>query len=215
MNHRRIATNSLSQIAFAIVIWLGLGFSLGWYYTFTYYGKTGLPMPMVEPCLALILYYFSVLNIDTEGQAIHWMIVFPIAGLLWVVALRTLAQRMGATPPPPAACAAAVAVASVPLVLPGPWMALIAAQVPDGLSWDTMLRVALRRANITPWPWLSPMYTSLGLVGLGLQIAVYRRLFPFRGTRAFLHAGMSAVIAVLLAVIIAAVSALPLRALLE
>jgi hypothetical protein len=38
----------------AVSLWLGLAFSLGWYYTFTYYGRSGWLMPLPEACGGLL-----------------------------------------------------------------------------------------------------------------------------------------------------------------
>jgi hypothetical protein len=201
--------------AAAINIWLLLGLSLGWYYTFTYYGRAGWPMPMVEPCTALLLYYFSVLNIATEGQAMHWMLVFPAAGFLWCAALHRVAQRAQACRVPFAALCAVMALGSLPMALPAPWMAWIAAQTADGPTLERMIAVALRRGFVNPWPGLSPSYAGLALAGLAWQLAAYRWLFTFRGLAALRHLALSALVCVLAACIIGGTLGWPLRWLLE
>ena len=199
----------------AITLWLLLAFSLGWYYTFTYYGRAGWPMPMVEPCTALLLYYFSVLNIDTEGQAVHWMFVFPAAGFLWCAALQWCARRRDACRVSFATLCLLFAAGSLPMALAGPWMAWIAAQTPGGASLERMLAVALRRGFVNPWPGLSPLYAGLALMGLAWQLALYRRLFAFRGLAALRHLALSALVCVLAACIIGGTLGWPLRWLLE
>jgi len=201
--------------ALAAAIWLLLAFSLGWYYTFTYYGRAGWPMPMVEPCTALVLYYFSVLNIATEGQAIHWMLVFPAAGFLWCASLQAAARRHEASRLPFHALCAVVAIGSLPMALPGPWMAWIAAQTADGPSYERMIAVALRRGFVNPWPGLSPAYAALALMGLAWQLAAYRFLFTFRGLAAVRHLATSALVCVAAACIAGGILGWPMRWLLE
>ena len=105
-------------LSIAMLCWLLLSVSIGWYYTVTYFGRVGWPMPSVETVGALLLYYFSVLNVDTEIQAIHWVLVFPIAGFLWSLLLCEVARRSGqATNPERARLAAMIALASLPLRL--------------------------------------------------------------------------------------------------
>jgi len=204
-----------SLYAAAATIWLLLAFSLGWYYTFTYYGRAGWPMPMIEPCTALVLYYFSVLNIATEGQAIHWMLAFPAAGFLWCASLQWVARRTGTARVSFATLCGILALGSLPMALPGPWMAWIAAQTADGPSVERMIAVALRRGNISPWPMLSPSYAALALLGAGWQLAVYRWLFASRGLAAVRHVTLSAVVCVVAACIIGGTLGWPLRWLLE
>ena len=201
--------------AAAIGIWLLLGLSLGWYYTFTYYGRAGWPMPMVEPCTALLLYYFSVLNIATEGQAIHWMLVFPAAGFLWCAALHWVANRQQACRVSFATLCAVMALGSLPMALPAPWMAWIAAQTADGPTLERMIAVALRRGFVNPWPGLSPSYACLALLGLAWQIAAYRWLFTYRGLAMLRHLALSALVCVVAACIIGGTLGWPLRWLLE
>ena len=198
-------------LAAGIAIWLGVGFSLGWYYTFTYYGRAGWPMPLPEVCAALVLYYFSVLNVDTEWQALHWMIVFPLAAALWVECLRRCARWMGFAQPRFATAFLLFGLAAFPLAVPGPWMAWIAGVQGDGYHWDRMIAVALRRGFVTPWSWLSPMYAGLGTLGLALQLWAYGRTFRIPGAKAWMHYPLSMLALIVTAAVSAAIAALPLR----
>lgn len=199
----------------ALVVWLGLGFSLGWYYTITYYGRTGIPVPTPESCAALILYYFSVLNVATEIQAIHWMLVFPMAGALWTFVLVLLAPRFGAPRPACWSTLRRISLCSLPLVIPGPWLMRIAGTNDSGFHWDRMLAVALRHGGVDPWPGLNEIYVGLGLVVLILEALAYRQTFPLRGLTAWRHTTAAGCILVLFAAITGAVVGAPLRAVLE
>lgn len=210
-----VLASAALKVGLGVAVWLGVGFSMGWYYTFTYYGRAGWPMPVPEVCASLILYYFSVLNVDTEIQAVHWMLVFPAAAGLWVASLRVLAGKMGAKLPPFAGTYLMFSLAALPMALPGPWTAWIAAATPDGPTWARMMAVALRRGSVSSWQWLSPMYFGLGLASFGLQVLAYRRLFPGRAARPWVHYPLSGILLVLASAVTGAVAALPLRALLE
>ncbi len=198
----------------AILLWFALSFSLGWYYTFTYYGRVGWPMPTPESLAALILYYFSVLNVDLKIQAVHWMAVFPIAGALWICAL-SFSHRVFDEARPAIGSLWRFALATLPLILPGPWMAYLGGQTDGGFDWDRMIQVALRGGNITPWGWLTPMYFSLGVVALVLHIYLYKKLFTFRGKRAVHHFLLSAILLFLTVSVLGAIAAIPLRLWLE
>ncbi len=202
--------------AAALTVWLAVGLSLGWYYTFTYFGRTGVPMPTLEPCAALVLYYFSVLNVRTEIQAVHWMVVFPIAGALWAFALQVVAKYMRVAAPAFSTAFFVLACASLPLALPAPFMTWIAGYGSDsGFDFTRMYMVALRRDNQSPWPTLTPTYLVLGFVTLALQLYVYRRLYPAPLKRAVVHYLLSAVVLSAAAAVIGATAAIPLRLLLE
>ncbi|MBI5094961.1 MAG: hypothetical protein HZB26_21315 [Candidatus Hydrogenedentes bacterium] len=195
----------------AIGIWLALSVSLGWYYTFTYYGRAGWPMPLIEPCLALVMYYFSVLNVATEIQALHWVLVFPIAGVAWAFTLWLLAAHLGARQYALDKTVLAIALTCLPLIAPLPYMSLVAGQTSAGFDGHRMLSVALRHAWVEPWPWLTPMYFTLGMIAMGLQLAVYRRAFSARGRRAWLHFLASAIAATMVVCVTASLVAIPLR----
>jgi hypothetical protein len=210
-----VARRQVAAWTAAVVLWVGLGFSLGWYYTFTYYGRAGWPMPVPEGWAAILLYYFSVLNIATEGQAVHWMIAFPAAGSLWTACLQATAPRLGLERPPWRRAALMLAVATVPLALPGPAMAWLAGQTEAGFAWDRMLAVALRRGNIRYGPWLTPVYFGLGCLCLALQWGFCRRLYGGSGRRGWGHYPLAAIVLVVAACVIGAALGLPLRLLLE
>ena len=199
----------------ALALWAGLGLSLGWYYTFTYYGRIGWPMPTPNACAALVLYYFSVLNVRTEIQAVHWMIVFPLSGLLWAWALWAAAPRFGATRPRFARLLLALALADLPLIAPAPWMSWIAGQTADGFAWGRMIQVALRRGFVTPWNGINPFYFTLGAAALAAHVLVCRRAFGLRGASTWRHFISAAIVLSLAACLAGAVAAVPLRATLE
>ena len=203
------------RVIIATLIWLAAAFSLGWYYTFTYYGRAGWPIPMPEPCAALVLYYFSVLNVDTELQAVHWLLVFPLAGLLWSFSLNEAGRRLKMTPPDWTVTFRDLSLSAIPLALPGPWMACIAGLRDDQFTWQRMVAVALRRGHVEPWYWLSPLYLALGLAGFAIQIVLYRKLFAGTARQRWIHYPVAAIVLVVMSSVLAALVAIPLRLWLE
>ncbi len=199
----------------AIALWTGLGFSLGWYYTFTYYGHAGWPMPMVEVCAAIILYYFSVLNAATEIQAIHWMCVFPVAGALWAGEVWHLALYFGRKRPQLSRWLLDMSLSAVPVAIAGPAMTLVAGKTDAGFSGQRMIDVALRHGFVDPPGWLSPLYFALGLLGLGWQVYAYQRHFPGPVFRGLIHTLVAALLTILAACVIGATLSVPLRSILE
>jgi hypothetical protein len=195
----------------AILLWLLFAFSLGWYYTITYYGREGWPMPSVEGCGGLILYYFSVLNTATEIQAIHWMIVFPLAGVVWVALLRLTAPYFGGGTVELHWAAFRFALATLPLSLPGPYLAWVAAHARGGWSLRVMFEVALRRGGVQPWAWLSPLYLGLALLALAWHIYVYAHVFELHGKQAWRHFLITGILFVLVVAGLGSILGVPLR----
>ena len=196
-----------------LAVWIAVGVSLGWYYTFTYYGRTGIPMPTLESCAALLLYYFSVSNVDTEIQAIHWVLVFPIAGVLSPLSLHLTARVLKLAPPALDKFSFALACAAIPMALPGPFMAWAAGYTDAGFDASLMIDVALRRATQPPWAWLSPLYLGLGVASLGLQVRVYRAAYAIPLRRALVHFPASGIVLTVLAGVIGTLISFPIRAL--
>ena len=196
--------------ALAIALWLLLAFSLGWYYTFTFYGKWGWPMPSVEGCGGLILYYFSVLNVRTEIQAVHWMLVFPVAGVMWVALLTLTAPAFQARTELLPWPLLLFALPTLPLSLPAPVLVYLAGRTRDGWDWRHMIDVALRRGHVTPDDWLTPLYLGLGLVALAWHIQVYRHVFEITGKAAWKHFSLTAAVYVLVMAGLGGVVSVPL-----
>lgn len=172
-------------------------------------------MPLPEACASILLYYFSVLNVDTEWQAVHWMVVFPVAGLLWTWALVFTARYARATTPLFDQTALTLTAGSIPIAIVGPWMAIVAARTDDGLSSQRMIDVALRHGFVTPADWLSPTFFALGAAGLAWQFLACRRLFGLQTGRTILHMLLAAVALVAASCVFGAAAGVPLRLVFE
>ncbi|NIA14352.1 MAG: hypothetical protein GWP08_09735 [Nitrospiraceae bacterium] len=194
----------------ACLLWLGLGFGLGWYYAFTHYDRSWWPMPLPEGAAPLILYYFSVLNVRPELQVVHWLAMFPVAGFLWVWVLTVTAPYYGGRRVDYAYTALRFSVTSLPVALVGPAMAFVAAGGPGGLDWNQMTGVALRQAHVVPWSWLTPLYAGLAGVALIWQIVLYVKVFDLHGKKAWAHFLSSVVTLGVLACGLATLAAIPL-----
>lgn len=194
---------------------LGLAFSLGWYYTFTYYGRTGIPIPLPEGILGILLYYFSVINSLLWIEAVHWMLMFPLAGFLWAVTLWTLAPRFGGRRPGVCEVFLRISCAAIPLIIPAPWMMYMAGRTEGGFSLSRAIGVALRQGNIDPPAWLTPMYLTLGMIALAVQVRAIMRLFEIRGWRLLRFVLVSFTTAVVASCVLGATLSIPLRVVFE
>ncbi|HPO14751.1 MAG TPA: hypothetical protein PLI09_15020 [Candidatus Hydrogenedentes bacterium] len=199
----------------AIALWLALAFSLGWYYTFTYYGRSGWPMPSMEGCGGLLFYYFSVINVRVELQAVHWMLAFPLGGILWVALLSFTAPYFNQRNQNFAWSLVQFGLASLPLSLPGPYMAYLAGKVHGVWNIHTMAAVALRHDGAPPFDWLTPLYLGLGVAAFVCHLYAYRQVFPLRGNDAWKHFLLTASLYICTIVGLANIVAGPLRYFLE
>ena len=206
---------ALAQLMIVLIIWIAVGFSLGWYYTATHHSLSGWPMPTPESCAALALYYFSSLDVSTKIQWIHWLLVFPVVGILWVLTLSLTAPFFGGRSTGLCQTLRDFAVASLPLAAPGPAMAFLAGLKSSGFSLRRMFKVALRYSNMPKMPWPTLTYIALAVAALIWQIYVYRRTFGIQGRKAFLHFITSTILLTVLACGIGVLTAIPLRMWLE
>ena len=195
----------------AVALWLLLAIGVGWYYAITDYDRSGWPMPVPEACAPLILYYFSVLNAPTWVQALHWLVLFPIAGVLWVTTLTVTAPFFGGRRTEYGWALVRFAVTTLPLAAPTPLMAYLAGQTGYGFAWGRMVAVVLRQAGCMPWWWLTPLYVVLATIELVWQLFVYVKVFDTHGKKAVLHYLVSAVLLALLSCGAGTLTALSLR----
>ncbi len=202
-------------MAGAVLVWEAVGVSLGWYYTLTYFGGQGWPLPTPEDLGACLMYYFSVLNVRTEIQAIHWIVVFPVAGLLWSGVLTWTAPFAGGRRGDAPRVCLGIALAALPLAAPLPFLTWFAGQVDGRFEFARMMAVALRRGWRMPPDWLSPVVLMLALVGLGVQWWVYRRMLAVPPRRALAHYAGAAAVYFVAVTASAVLVAVPLRACFE
>ena len=105
--------------------------------------------------------------------------------------------------------------ASLPVTVAGPWMAYLAGEAPGGWSWDRMVSVALHRTAASSRPWMGPLYVSLALVALAVQVYYYRVAFDINGRKAWAHYLTAAAALAFLCCGLGVAAAVPLRAWLE
>jgi hypothetical protein len=170
-------------------LYLLFGLSLGCYYTATYFGRGGWPLPSCEALSGVLLYYLSVANAGTELQAAHWMASFVAAGYLWIGALCCVSNMIYGTTThaetaAEKACTAGqrftslgspVALTTILVSAPLPFMVLWIGDAGHGFSWSRLIAVCLRRGFVDPPIWLNYVYLALGTAALITQIAVLRR----------------------------------------
>ena len=166
-----------------------LGLSLGLYYTITYYGRALVPLPGFVALGAPFMYYVAVdEQYSTVVQAWLWMLVFPVAGLLWRLSLvgaskyaaraadlevRPTRRRLGEV-------SVRLWYTCWPLLLPVPLLLWLVGTPSGRWSWPDFIAVCLRHRNVDSPGWLTPLMMALAVVAFALEVrAVWRVL---RGT---------------------------------
>jgi len=168
----------MRPLALAALMDLALGLSLGLYYTITYYGRALTPLPGLVALGAPFMYYVAVdERFSTVYQAWLWMLCFPVAGVLWRLALAQAPRLFGQRPRRLREVTARLWHVSWPLLVPIPLTAWL-------VSRGGFVAVCLRQHNVDSPAWLPPVLMPLAVVALALELrAVWRLLeglLPYR-----------------------------------
>ncbi|MCC6728355.1 MAG: hypothetical protein IT208_03350 [Chthonomonadales bacterium] len=167
---------------------LAAGVSVGLYYTASYYGRAGGPVPTPVALAAPLAYYVALpASADTRQQALLWEAAFVACGVLWAATLCACGRAVGRRPPL-SGMVCVVGAVGWPLLAPLPWMAAAAGATPSGWRWSQLLDVCLRRAWMDPAPWMHAAYFAAGLAALGFEALVLRRILG-RGCLPYAVAG--------------------------
>ena len=115
-------------------------------------------------------------------RAVLWVLAFPLAGVVWTLLLGVTAPYFGQRNEDLPGSASRLALASLPLWLPLPYLVYLAASA--GQGWDTGAAVAVALGQSAPpaWPHVKWVYLGLGVLALLWHCYTYARLFqmPFR-----------------------------------
>lgn len=194
----------MPPIVYAILLDLALGLSLGLYYTITYYGRALTPLPGLVALGAPFMYYVAVdERASTVVQAWLWMLCFPVAGVLWRLALAQSPRLFAQRPLRFRSVSAKLWYQCWPLLLPIPLAAWMVARPGGHCTWPDFIAVCLRRQNVpSPW-WLVWVFMPLAVVAFALELrAAWRLLTGLLAYRRVI-AIVAAVIAFTLAVCVA------------
>lgn len=166
---------------------LALGLSLGLYYTVTYYGRALVPLPGFVALGAPFMYYVAVdEQHSTVIQAWLWMLVFPLAGLLWrltLVYVPRLLPGAAVSEDRPARLKLGEVTARVwhtgwPLLAPIPLLMWLVGTPSGRWSWPDFIAVCLRRQNVDVPTWLTPLLMALAVAAFALETRDVWRLLP-------------------------------------
>lgn len=162
---------------------LALGLSLGLYYTITYYGRSLLPLPGAVALGAPLMYYMAVDGeYSTVIQAWLWMICFPLAGVLWRLAVVIVPRfasaecrtaRLSFRP-----VAARLGLACWPLLLPLPALAVYVGRPEGAWRWADFVAVCLRHRNVDVPSYLPAVMMALAVAACVLEVSAVWRLLP-------------------------------------
>lgn len=200
------------DIGKATLLWLGLGVSVGGYYAFSGNGLGGWPLPFPEACGAWILDHFSTAKAPGEYGSLQWLLLFPIAGLIWVSVLSITAPFFGGRRVEYMWTIERLSVTCLPLLIPLPLIIYFFVKAFSRATWRLALTAGLQRLGYVPHQWLTPVYLTLTVIALVWQIYLYTKIFDLRGKAACRHYVFSLGVSGVLASGMAVVVSIPLQA---
>lgn len=187
---RRMAAlwrTSIADFLKALALWALVAFSVGWFYRFTYHGGFSIPLPFPEAVATVLLHYFSLGTSNPQYELIHWFVGFPVAALLWITLLAATSPAFGGRPLDLSLTTLRFAMAAIPLALPGPFLALMAAGTGDRFGFRQMMDVAMLRTAPPSYPWVTALYIVVAAISLVIQLRVYSKAVGTTGIRGFQH----------------------------
>jgi hypothetical protein len=198
---------SLAAASVAVLVSnLGVGVSVGLYYTELYYGRHGALLPTPVCISAPLIYYVArPSSLTAEAQAALWMALFPVCALTWVCLL-LLATGRTRTVASVARLLWGLALASLPIVGALPWMVWVCGAAPDGWSWRRLVDVSLRRAFVESSPAMTLVFVACAALAMLLEGAAARRFLGGRWVfRAAACVGAQVVVSVVGGLVLASV----------
>jgi len=164
----------------AFLMDIGLGLSLGMYYTVVSFSRVVVPLPGFVALGAPFLYYNMLHGLpNTVTQAWLWMACFPVVGLMWRGALWVTASLLR-LPVRPNDIARATGRCAWPLLLPALAMMLALGWTKRyGFQWDAFVEVCLRRRSVSDPGWPTPVFVPLAILAMGLELRSIWRLVSY------------------------------------
>lgn len=171
----------------AWLFWMLLGIALGCYNRFAWSAGGEWPLPPPEALGARLLAFFWPPVQGLWLTAALWVLAYPLAGLVWTLLLGVTAPYFGPKNEDLAGSASRLALASVPLWLPLPYLLYLAGG--SGGSWQLggVTAVLLGRAGAPTWPYVNWVYLALGIAALVWHIFAYARTFRLPFNAAWKH----------------------------
>ncbi|MBN2311330.1 MAG: hypothetical protein JXR94_20300 [Candidatus Hydrogenedentes bacterium] len=177
----------LSSWATAILLWVGLGFSLAWYHYLAEYGRAGWPVPTPEAAAGLLIYRGYASPLQRLVRDVYWLVAVAGGAGLWVGLLHVTAPYFGGGGGKLCDVARDFAYTSVPLVVLGPLVTAAAWYWEWGYWWSRTDWFAAWARLARPWPWLGPAYLAAAGAALAFQFVVYWKTVRVRGVKLVAH----------------------------
>jgi hypothetical protein len=178
----------------AILLWVGLAYSVGWYLGITKMGTKGWFLPSPETAAAYVGYRVSMPQLNSPYDEFWWFILVPCVGWAWVALQCITSPYFGGLAPGIMLTTRIFALATLPITALGPIVGYSVWTSERKMFWDELYLAMTRQGWVEPNPWLGPMYMGMAVVSLVLQGVVHYKVFGIRGPRALAHFALSLVL---------------------
>ncbi len=166
----------------ASLFWIVLGLGLGMYNRFAWEVGGEWPLPPVEALGGRMLAFFWPPVSGDWIRAALWLLAFPLAGVVWTLLLGLSAPYFGIRNDDLGGSASRLALASLPLWLPLPYLLYLAGGARGGWQFGTVAAVGLGRTPAPAWAHVNWVFLALALLAFAWHIFTYAKVFrlPFR-----------------------------------
>ncbi|MCP4640357.1 MAG: hypothetical protein GY851_07995 [bacterium] len=177
----------LSNTVIALALWIGIGFSAGWFLYLTDHGRAGWPLPTPEAAGGFLIYKYSTTTFQRAARDLHWMLSVTGGGLLWPWLLHLTAPFYGGGGRRLHEVMVRFALTGIPIVVLGLLAAVAAWQNGWGYWWSASDWFTSWMSLSRPWDWIQPVYLTTAVGVVIIQLVVYWKSFSVRGVNAVWH----------------------------
>lgn len=186
MPYRTLKRERIISFWVAVLLWLVLGYCVGWYRAATSPGDAGWPLPAPVAAAGFLACTFGLYEVDPPLMRALWLLLFPCAGMVWVALQCLTAPYFDGRRADFLITLRPYAWSSLPTALSAPLVAFLLWR-----DWGAVLRpkylLDFAEYYGDLWPWLGTVFVSFALVSLLLHVLTHRKTFELRGRAAWAH----------------------------
>ena len=181
----------------AIMCWIAVAYSVGWYNTLTRMGARQWPLPSPETAGAHLASFIAWDGFQPHYERVWWFALFPFCGYCWVAMQVYTSPYFDGRHVSISEAVRPFALASLPIAAMGPVVAYYIYQRRGEFLFETFYLRAVEFGLVEPEPWLGPGFLILASASIVLQFFVHNHVFAIPPQRAPVHFMSNAVVAAL------------------
>jgi len=171
----------------AVLLWLGLGASLGLYYRIVANDAGGWLLPYPEALCSALLVYFAEVELSGRVEILVWLVGVVLTGVFWVGIQTVIAPFFDGRRAHFSMTLVRAGLSALPLSLVGLWLVYVAGKSGGGWRFAQFMDTAMGRGGVRPWEHLNVLYLGLAVLALLVQLRVFSTCYDVKGRKALGH----------------------------